>query len=95
MPPSDAEWAFIEPYLPVGSFGPYPERLREQSEGVIWWFRTEAQWRETPGEFGAWFTVSNRFRQRRTRGCSRPCFQGDLVQAGQQVHVQLVLGGEH
>lgn len=30
---SDAEWEFIESYLPIGRFGPYPERLRQQLEG--------------------------------------------------------------
>ncbi|GLW99592.1 hypothetical protein Misp02_36790 [Microtetraspora sp. NBRC 16547] len=25
---TDEEWEFIEPYLPIGGFGPYPERLR-------------------------------------------------------------------
>ncbi|MFJ5677612.1 transposase, partial [Streptomyces sp. NPDC093097] len=33
---TDAEWEFIEPYLPIGRFGPYPERLRKQFEGVLW-----------------------------------------------------------
>lgn len=32
---TDAEWELIEPLLPIGSFGPYPEHLREQFEGVI------------------------------------------------------------
>ncbi|MEU5383929.1 transposase, partial [Kitasatospora cineracea] len=54
---SDAEWEFVEPYLPVGEYGPYPEGLRRQFEGVIWHFRTGSQWRETPREFGAWSTV--------------------------------------
>ncbi|RPK70136.1 hypothetical protein EES42_17095 [Streptomyces sp. ADI95-17] len=22
------DWEFIEPYLPIGEYGPYPERLR-------------------------------------------------------------------
>ncbi|OKJ20486.1 transposase, partial [Streptomyces sp. CB01580] len=30
----------IEPYLPIGEYGPYPERLRDQFEGVIWRFRS-------------------------------------------------------
>jgi Transposase and inactivated derivatives len=59
----DVEWEFIGPYLPIGRHGPYPERLRQQFEGVIWRFRTGGQWREMPAEFGAWSTVSNRFRQ--------------------------------
>lgn len=36
---TDSEWEFIGPLLPVGRFGPYPEPLREQFEGVIWRFR--------------------------------------------------------
>ena len=51
------------PYLPIGECDPYPEWLRQQFEGVIWRFRTGGQWREMPQEFGAWSTVSNRFRQ--------------------------------
>lgn len=50
---TDEEWEFIKPYLPIGRFGPHPERLRQQFEGVIWRFRTGGQWREMPEEFGA------------------------------------------
>ncbi|MCZ9347021.1 transposase, partial [Streptomyces sp. TRM76130] len=42
---TDEEWRFVEPYLPVGEYGPYPGRLRQQFEGVIWKFRSGAQWR--------------------------------------------------
>ncbi|MBT2481644.1 transposase [Streptomyces sp. ISL-94] len=41
----DPEWEFIEPYPPIGEYGPYPERLRQQFEGVIWRFKTGGQWR--------------------------------------------------
>ncbi|UNZ21185.1 transposase [Streptomyces sp. 891-h] len=34
------QWEFIEPYLPIGEYGPYTERLRRQFEGVIWRFKT-------------------------------------------------------
>ncbi|MFI9761162.1 transposase [Streptomyces sp. NPDC051963] len=54
---------FIEPYLPIGEYGPYTERLRQQFEGAIQRFKAGGQWREIPQEFGAWSTVSNRFRQ--------------------------------
>ncbi len=27
-------WGFIEPYLPVGEYGPHPARLRTHFEGV-------------------------------------------------------------
>jgi hypothetical protein len=40
---TDEEWKFIEPFVPIGRFGPYPERLREQFERVIWRFRTGSQ----------------------------------------------------
>lgn len=60
---TDAEWELIEPLLPIGSFGAYPEHLREQFEGVIWKFRSGSQWREMPSEFGVWQTVYNRFLQ--------------------------------
>lgn len=60
-----AEWKFIGPCLPIGKYGPYPERLRQQFEGVIWRFRTGGQRREMPQEFGSWSTVHNRFRQSR------------------------------
>jgi transposase len=49
---TDAEWEFIAPYLPIGEYGPYPERLRQQFEGVIWRFKTGGQWREMPQQFG-------------------------------------------
>jgi hypothetical protein len=30
---ADDQREFIDPYLPVGGFGPYPGRLHEQFEG--------------------------------------------------------------
>ncbi len=65
---TDQEWESIKRYLPIGGFGPYPQRLRSQFEGVLWRFRIGGQWREMPREFGAWSTVSNRFRQWRDAG---------------------------
>lgn len=50
---TDDEWEFIKPYLPIGRFGPYPQRLRHQFEGVIWRFKMGGQRREMPEEFGA------------------------------------------
>ncbi len=49
---SYVEREFIAPYLPTGRCGPYPERLRQQFEGVIWRFGPGGQWREMPSEFG-------------------------------------------
>lgn len=90
---SDAEWEFVEPYLPVGEYGPYPERLRRQFEGVIWHFRTGSQWRETPREFGAWSTVHNRFRQWRDAGVFEALLEGAIAEAAKRGEVDLSLVG--
>jgi hypothetical protein len=29
---SDKQWQLIEPFLPIGEYGPYPGRLRDQFE---------------------------------------------------------------
>ncbi|MGW3957927.1 transposase [Streptomyces sp. NPDC004752] len=85
------EWAFIEPYLPIGEYGPYPVRLRRQFEGVIRRFRTGGQWREMPGEFGAWATVHNRFRQWRDSGVFEALPEGLIAEAEKPGEVDLSL----
>lgn len=65
---TDAQCRFVEPYLPIGRYGPCPERLREQFEGVIWRLRSCGRWREMPAEFGPWATVYGRFRVWRDAG---------------------------
>lgn len=32
---TDPDGQLVEPHLPIGEYGPYPERLRQQFEGVI------------------------------------------------------------
>ncbi|MFJ5932927.1 IS5 family transposase [Streptomyces sp. NPDC093071] len=88
---TDAEWEFIGPYLPIGEYGPYPERLRRQFEGVIWRFRTGGQWREMPSEFGAWSTVHNRFRQWRDAGVFEALLEGAIAEAAKRGEVDLSL----
>jgi transposase len=88
---TDAEWAFIGPYLPIGEYGPYPERLRQQFEGVVWRFKTGGQWREMPQEFGAWSTVSNRFRQWRDAGVFEALLEGLIAEAAKRGEVDLSL----
>lgn len=88
---TDDEWEFIEPYLPIGRYGPYPERLRQQFEGVIWRFRTGGQWREMPKEFGAWPTVHNRFRQWRDAGVFEALLEGLITEAAKRGEVDLSL----
>lgn len=81
----------MEPYLPIGEYGPYPARLREQFEGVIWRFRAGAQWREVPTEFGAWSTVHNRFRQWRDAGVFETLLEGLIAKAAERGEVDLSL----
>ena len=88
---TDDQWALIEPYLPVGRFGPYPERLREQFEGVIWCFRSSAQWREMPAEFGPWPTVYGRFRIWRDAGVFTALLEGLIAEAARAGRVDLSL----
>jgi transposase len=78
---TDGQWKFIEPYLPIGRYGPYPERLREQFEGVVWRFRSSAQWREMPAEFGPWATVYGRFRVWRDAGVFSALLEGMIAEA--------------
>lgn len=88
---SDEEWKYVEPYLPVGEYGPYPARMRQQFEGVIWKFRSGAQWREMPAEFGAWSTVHNRFRQWRDAGVFEALMEGLIAEAAKRDRVDLSL----
>jgi transposase len=88
---ADEEWEFIGPYLPIGEYGPYPERLRQQFEGVIWRFKTGGQWREMPREFGAWSTISNRFRQWRDAGVFEALLEGLIAEAAKRGEVDLSL----
>jgi transposase len=90
---TDGEWELIEPFLPIGRFGPYPERLREQFEGVVWKFRSGGQWREMPSEFGAWQTVYDRFRQWRDAGVFQALMEGMITEAARRGQVDLSLVG--
>jgi len=88
---TDEQWKLIEPFLPIGEYGPYPERLRDQFEGVIWRFRTGAQWREMPGKFGPWPTVYGRFRVWRNAGVFTALLEGLIAEAARQGKTDLSL----
>jgi transposase len=79
------------PYLLIGAYGPYPQRLRQQFEGVVWRFKTGGQWREMPQEFGAWSTVHNRFRQWRDAGVFEALLEGLIAKAARWGEVDLSL----
>jgi transposase len=59
---TDAEWALIEPFVPVGGRGPVSGMRRAQFNGVMWRFRTGSPWRDVPERYGPWSTVAGRFR---------------------------------
>ena len=88
---TDEQWKLIEPFLPVGEYGPYPERLRDQFEGGIWRFRTSAQWREMPAEFGPWPTVYGRFRVWRNAGVFTALLEGLITEAARRGRTDLSL----
>ena len=88
---SDGEWALVEPFLPIGRFGPYPQRLREQFEGVIWRFRTGSQWREMPEEFGRWQTVYDAFARWRDAGVFAALMDGMIAEAAARGQADLSL----
>lgn len=74
----------VEPFLPVGRYGPCPHRLRDQFEGVIWRFRTGGQWREMPAEFAAWQTVYDRFARWRDAGVFAALMQAVIAGASRR-----------
>jgi transposase len=88
---SDDQWELIQPYLPVGEYGPYPVKLRDQFEGVIWRFRSGAQWREMPEQFGPWPTVYGRFRVWRDAGVFTALLEGLIAEAAGQGKTDLSL----
>lgn len=58
---------------------------------MIWRFKTGGQWREMPQEFGAWSTVSNRFRQWRDAGVFEALLEGLIAEAAKRGEVDLSL----
>ncbi|WP_157902771.1 transposase [Streptomyces jeddahensis] len=60
---TDLDWEFSERCLPIGRFAPVPRAVTAAVRGLA--VKDGRQWREMPGEFGAWPTVHNRFRQGR------------------------------
>ena len=88
---NDSEWELVEPFLPVGRYGPYPKHLREPFEGVIWKFRSGGQWREMPQEFGAWQTVYDRFAQWRDGGVFAVLMEAMIAEAASRGQADMSL----
>jgi transposase len=88
---SDADWDLIGSHLPIGQYGPYPERLRDQLEGIIWRFRTGSPWRDVPEAFGSWSTVYDRFAQWRDAGVFAAMMEAVIAEAARRGEVDLSL----
>ena len=86
---TDEQQELIGPFLPIGEYGPYPERLRDQFEGVICRFRTGPQWREMPEAFGPWPTVYGRFRAWRNADVLTALLEGLIAEAARQGRTDL------
>jgi transposase len=62
---TDAQWAVLEPLLPVGKGPGRPAKWsrRQLIDGVRWRVRTGAPWRDMPPCYGCWQTVYGLFRR--------------------------------
>jgi transposase len=88
---SDEDWDLISPHLPIGQYGPYPEHLRDQLEGIIWRFRTGSPWRDVPEAFGSWSRVYDRFAQWRDAGVFAAVMEAVIAEAARRGQVDLSL----
>jgi transposase len=88
---NDEGWELVCPHLPIGQYGPYPEHLRDQLEGIIWRFRTGSPWRDVPEVFGSWSTVYDRFAQWRDAGVFAAVMEAMIAEAARRGQADLSL----
>ncbi|GAA2062988.1 hypothetical protein GCM10009839_87810 [Catenulispora yoronensis] len=88
---TDAEWALIEPQLPVAATGPLPRRVREQFNGVLWRFRTGSGWRDVPERYGSWSTLYDRFNAWSRAGVFQALMDSLIAEAASRGQVGLEL----
>jgi transposase len=88
---TDAEWALIEPYVPVAATGPLPRRVREQLNGILWRFRTGSGWRDVPERYGPWSTLYSRFNAWAKAGVFQTLMEALIAEAASRGHVELEL----
>jgi transposase len=65
---SDAQWAVLEPLLPVAATGRPALSRRRLIDGVRYRVRTGLPWRDLPEEYGPWQTVYGLFRRWQREG---------------------------
>lgn len=58
---ADDEQELLDQFLRVGRASPYPQHLREQSEGASWKLRSGARWWEMPPESRVWQAACDHF----------------------------------
>lgn len=88
---TDAEWALIEPHVPVAATGPLPRRVRDQFNGVLWRFRTGSGWRDVPDRYGPWSTVYSRFSNWAKTGVFQCLMEALITEAAARGQVGLEL----
>jgi transposase len=88
---TNAEWALIEPFLPVAATGPLPRNVRALFNGVLWRFRNGAGWRDVPDRYGPWTTVYNRFRAWALAGVFEALMDGLIAEAASRGQAGLEL----
>jgi transposase len=71
---SDAEWARIEPLLPVGRKGARRVDDRRVISGIVHMLRSGARWRDCPAVYGPYTTIYNRFNRWSRQGIWRGLF---------------------
>lgn len=89
---TDAEWALVEPHLPVAATGPLPWRVRDQFNGMLWRFRAGTGWRDVPERYGPWSTIYSRFRRWVNAGVFQDLMDALIAEAAArgQVGMELV-----
>ena len=69
---TDAEWERIAPFFPDryhhGQAGHPWKDHRPLVNGILWHLHTGAPWPDTPGRYGPWQTVYDRFNRWRKDG---------------------------
>ncbi|MED7928449.1 IS5 family transposase [Nonomuraea sp. LP-02] len=70
---TDAQWAVLEPLLPVGRKPGRPPiwTKRQLIDGIRWRVRVGAPWRDVPGRYGCWQTIYGLFRRWQRAGIWR------------------------
>lgn len=80
---TDAQWALLEPLLPVGAKPGRPVvwSKRHLIDGIRWRVRTGVPWRDLPTRFGPWQTVYGLFRRWQRDGTWARIVKGLQAQA--------------